>query len=149
MIFWLNRCYNIKNIQALFSSWQFPLISFEIAVIASQNTIYWCWEHSLTALMSQSGDCIRPVFEQKVGLYKVCIFVNMGPFGKLDALRYPNPSKYSLKILQTCISWRVTPDTLKKTKHWSDYPGLRKPLWTVDNWLKSSVAVFQYFFDIF
>lgn len=93
MIFWLNRCYNIKNIQALFSSWQFPLISFEIAVIASQNTIYWCWEHSLTALMSRSGDCIRHVFEQKVGLYKVCIFVNMGPFGKLDALRYPQSFK--------------------------------------------------------
>ena len=30
--------------------------------------------------------CIRSVFEQKIGPYKVCIFVNMGPFEKLAAL---------------------------------------------------------------
>ena len=32
--------------------------------------------------MRQYGVCIRSVFEQKIGPYKVCIFVNMGPFWK-------------------------------------------------------------------
>ena len=36
--------------------------------------------------MSQNGVCIRSVFEQKIGPYKVCIFVNMGPYEKLAAL---------------------------------------------------------------
>ena len=37
--------------------------------------------------MSQNGVCIRSVFEQKIGPYKVCIFVNMGPYEKLAALQ--------------------------------------------------------------
>ena len=37
--------------------------------------------------MSQNRVFIRSVFEQKIGPYKVCIFVNMGPFGKAAALR--------------------------------------------------------------
>ena len=36
--------------------------------------------------MSLNGVCIRSVFEQKIGPYKVCIFVNMGPSGKVAAL---------------------------------------------------------------
>ena len=36
--------------------------------------------------MSQNGVCIRSVIEQKIGPYKVCIFVNIGPFEKLAAL---------------------------------------------------------------
>ena len=38
--------------------------------------------------MSQNGVCIRSVFKQKIGPYKVCIFVNMGPYEKLAALAY-------------------------------------------------------------
>ena len=34
--------------------------------------------------MSLNGVCIRS--EQKIGPYKVCIFVNMGPYGKVAAL---------------------------------------------------------------
>ena len=36
--------------------------------------------------MTQNEFCIRSVFEQKIGPYKVCILVNMGPFGKVAAL---------------------------------------------------------------
>ena len=36
--------------------------------------------------MTQNGVCIRSVFEQKIGPYKVCILVNMGPFERLAAL---------------------------------------------------------------
>ena len=36
--------------------------------------------------MSLKGVCIRSVFGQKIGPYKVCIFVNMGPSGKVAAL---------------------------------------------------------------
>lgn len=62
IIFWLNRCYNIKNIQSWFSSWQFPLISFEIAVIASlkQNTIL---------VLGALAHCSN---EPNWGLYEVC-----------------------------------------------------------------------------
>ena len=34
---------------------------------------------------------IRSVFEQKIGPYKVCIFVNTGPFGKVAALNLLKP----------------------------------------------------------
>ena len=33
--------------------------------------------------MSLNGVCIRSVFEQKIGPYKVCIFVNVGQCGSL------------------------------------------------------------------
>ena len=36
--------------------------------------------------MSLNGVCIRSIFEQKIGPYKVCIFVNVGPCGKVAAL---------------------------------------------------------------
>ena len=40
--------------------------------------------------MTQNWVCFRSVFEQKLGPYKVCIFVNMGPFGKVAALPWPS-----------------------------------------------------------
>ena len=36
--------------------------------------------------MSQNRVCIRSVFKKKIGPYKVCIFVNMGPYEKSAAL---------------------------------------------------------------
>ena len=64
---------------------------------------YQCWEHSLRSLltimhqlqrcrglyffqMSQDWVCIRSVFKPKICPYKVCIFFNMGPSGKVAAL---------------------------------------------------------------
>ena len=38
--------------------------------------------------MTQNGVCIRSVFEQKIGPYKVCILVNMGPLERLAALSF-------------------------------------------------------------
>ena len=40
--------------------------------------------------MSQYG-VYRSEFEQNIGPYEVCIFVNMGPFGKLTALNLLKP----------------------------------------------------------
>ena len=45
--------------------------------------------------MSLNGVCIRSVFEQKIGPYKVCIFVNMGPYGKVAALHPPDTHAFS------------------------------------------------------
>ena len=44
--------------------------------------------------MTQNGVCIRSVFEQKIGPYKVCILVNMGPLERLAALRMVELSRY-------------------------------------------------------
>ena len=49
--------------------------------------------------MSQNGVCIRSVFEQKIGPYKVCILVNMGPYGKVAAL--PLPPHWLLAVQKT------------------------------------------------
>ena len=48
--------------------------------------------------------------------------------------------------LNLCLE---TPDTMQKTRHKSELPGLRKRPKTVENWVKSNFAFFQQFLDVF
>ena len=41
------------------------------------------------------------------------------------------------------------PDTMQKTRHKSDHPGLRKRSKTIENWVKSNFVLFQQFLDVF
>ena len=41
------------------------------------------------------------------------------------------------------------PDTMQKTRNWSDIPGLIKRSKTVENWVKSNFVLFQQFFYFF
>ena len=57
------------------------------SLLATMHKLQDCWGLYFFQ-MTQNGVCIRSVFEQKIGPYKVCIFVNMGPYEKLAALQY-------------------------------------------------------------
>ena len=66
--------------------------------------------------MSQNGVCIRSVFEQKIGPYKVCIFVNTGPCGKVAALNHPKdpftyPSTNHISATKTLPATKTTSKT--------------------------------------
>ena len=52
--------------------------------------------------MSLKGVCIRSVFGQKIGPYKVCIFVSMGPSGKVAALKYANVHNSVYARMKVC-----------------------------------------------
>ena len=60
--------------------------------------------------MSLTGVCIRSVFEQKIGPYKVCILVNMGPLERLAALathQLSLPEMVWLAMADSAISSRI------------------------------------------
>ena len=65
--------------------------------------------------MSLNGVCIRSVFEQKIGPYKVCIFVNMGPYGKVAAL-----DNVTCVIKHNCLPRHYTEDLLSKCTETGD-----------------------------
>ena len=68
--------------------------------------------------MSLNGVCIRSVFEQKIGPYKVCIFVNVGPFGKVAALgmmRLIILLKMMLKDSMLAQTWLIRKDDFFNT----------------------------------
>ena len=61
--------------------------------------------------------------------------------------RKKNSSKVPfVGTLNLCLE---TPDTMQKTRHKSELPGLRKRPKTVENWVKSNFLFFLQFLDVF
>ena len=69
--------------------------------------------------MSLNGVCIRSVFEQKIGPYKVCILENMGPFGKVAG--------YSSWSTASCL-FTLSPYSIDNMGNLTDNKG---PDWTI------------------